>query len=73
MGDVGAEPCTGSNMDGALRFRLMLAEAAKPRPPWIAAPRSVEDVAEEVRETTTSRLSSTITIRAHIASMSYSG
>ena len=37
----GAEPCTGSNMLGAVRSGLMLPEAASPMPPVIAAARSV--------------------------------
>ena len=42
---------------GALRSGLMLAEAAKPRPPWIAAPRSVRMSPKRFEATTTSRLS----------------
>ncbi len=37
----GADPCTGSNIDGAVRSGLTLPEAARPMPPVIAAARSV--------------------------------
>jgi len=37
-GDVGAEPCTGSKIDGAVRSGLMLPEAAMPIVPAVAAP-----------------------------------
>jgi len=37
----GAEPCTGSNIDGPVRSGLRLADAAMPMPPVTAPPRSV--------------------------------
>src|SRR5216684_4022215 len=37
----GAEPCTGSNMLGAVRSGLMFPEEARPIPPWSTAPKSV--------------------------------
>src|SRR5207244_6735250 len=36
----GAEPCTGSKIDGAVRSGLMLPEAAMPIVPAVAGPRS---------------------------------
>ena len=45
----GAEPCTGSNMDGNLRSGLMLPDGAMPIVPVQAGPEVREDVAEEVR------------------------
>src|SRR6185503_11017645 len=36
----GAEPCTGSKIDGAVRSGLMLPEAAMPMVPAVAGPRS---------------------------------
>ena len=37
----GAEPCTGSNIDGPVRAGLRLADEARPMPPETAPPRSV--------------------------------
>ena len=37
----GAEPCTGSNIDGPVRAGLRLADEASPMPPLTAPPRSV--------------------------------
>ena len=50
-------------------IRATLAEAAKPRPPWMAAPRSVRISPNRLEATTTSRLSGCITKRAPIASI----
>ena len=44
----GAEPCTGSKIDGAVRSGLMLPEAAMPMVPAVAGPEVGEDVAEQV-------------------------
>ena len=65
----GAEPCTGSNMEGPERSGQMLAEAAKPNPPWIAAPRSVSMSPKRFEATITSRSCGAMTILAAIASM----
>ena len=37
----GADPCIGSNIDGYWRSGFIFAPAAKPRPPEMAAPKSV--------------------------------
>ena len=44
----GAEPWTGSNIEGNAPSGLMLPEAARPMPPLIGAGQVGEDVAEEV-------------------------
>ena len=44
----GAEPCTGSNIDGPVRAGLRLPDAANPMPPGYRAAEVGEDVAEEV-------------------------
>ena len=44
----GAEPCTGSNIDGPVRAGLRLAEAAEPDPAGDRAAEVGEDVAEQV-------------------------
>ena len=44
----GAEPCTGSNIDGPVRAGLRLADEASPMPPRHRAAEVGEDVAEEV-------------------------
>ena len=45
----GAEPCTGSNIDGNSRSGLRLADGAMPIVPVTAGPEVGEDVAEQVR------------------------
>ena len=45
----GAEPCTGSNIDGCRRVGSRFALGARPRPPVTVAVISEQDVAEEVR------------------------
>ncbi len=64
----GAEPCTGSNMLGAVRSGLMLPEAAKPIPPWSTAPRSVMMSPNMLVVTITSNRSGLATIRMQHAS-----
>ena len=44
----GAEPCTGSNIEGNVRSELMLAEAAKPKPALNGGSKVGEYVAEEI-------------------------
>ena len=44
----GAEPCTGSNIDGPVRAGLRLADDASPMPPTDRAAEVGEDVAEQV-------------------------
>ena len=44
----GAEPCTGSNIDGPVRAGLRLADDARPMPPLTRAAEVGEDVAEQV-------------------------
>ncbi len=44
----GAEPWTGSNIDGAVRSGLTLPEAARPMPPVIGGGEVGDDVAEQV-------------------------
>src|SRR5450830_811093 len=50
----GAEPCTGSNIDGAVRSGLTLPDAARPMPPVIAAAWSVRMSTKRLSVTTTS-------------------
>ncbi len=64
----GAEPCTGSNIEGPIPSGLRLALAASPRLPWSAAPRSVRTSANRLEPTTTSMESGRRTIRAAMAS-----
>src|SRR5437660_2725866 len=64
----GAEPCTGSNIDGPRPSTLRLPLAASPRLPWRAAPRSVRMSANRLEPTTTSTVSGRSTMRAAMAS-----
>src|SRR5438445_2683718 len=50
----GAEPWTGSNIDGPVRSGLRLADAAKPMPPDTAPPRSVRMSPKRLSVTMTS-------------------
>ena len=50
----GAEPCTGSNIDGPVRAGLRLADEARPMPPLTAPPRSVRMSPNRLSVTTTS-------------------
>ena len=50
----GAEPCTGSNIEGAVRSGLRLAELARPMPPPTAPPRSVRMSPKRLSVTITS-------------------
>ncbi len=51
----GAEPWTGSNMDGAVRSGLMFADAASPMPPVMAAAWSVRMSPKRLSVTITSK------------------
>ena len=53
----GAEPWTGSNIDGISRSGLMLAEGARPMLPAIAGPRSERMSPKRLLPTTTSNQS----------------
>src|SRR5262249_24992273 len=50
----GAEPCTGSNIEGPVRSGLRLPDAAKPMPPDTAPPRSVRMSPKRLSVTMTS-------------------
>jgi len=50
----GAEPWTGSNIDGAVSVGFRFAEAANPMPPVTAPPRSVRMSPKRLSVTTTS-------------------
>src|SRR5579871_2694403 len=56
-GDVGAEPCTGSNIDGYSRSGLMLPEGAMPIEPTTAGPKSDRMSPNRFDPTTTSNQS----------------
>src|SRR5207248_749267 len=64
----GADPCTGSNMEGQCFSGLRLPEAHSPSDPWRAPPRSVRMSAKRLEPTTTSMLSGRSTMRAAMAS-----
>src|SRR5208283_1854539 len=64
----GAEPCTGSNIDGYFRSWFMLVLGDTPRLEHIAPPRSVRISAKRFDATTTSSDSGASTKRAAIAS-----
>jgi hypothetical protein len=51
----GAEPCTGSKIDGAVRSGLMLPEAAMPMLPAVAGPRSERMSPKRLDATMTSK------------------
>src|SRR5437868_12801845 len=53
----GAEPCTGSNIDGYFRSGLRLADGANPMDPTTAAPRSDKMSPSRLEATTTSNQS----------------
>lgn len=65
----GAEPWTGSNMDGAVRSMLMLPDAAKPMPPVTAAARSVRMSPKRLSVTITSKREGSVTMKMVAASM----
>src|SRR5215217_2451630 len=65
----GAEPCTGSNMDGNPPSGLRLAEGAIPMLPAIAAPRSLRMSPKRLEATTTSKWRGSSTNAAAKASM----
>ena len=58
----GAEPCTGSKMDGAVRSGLMLPDAAMPIVPAVAGPRSEMMSPKRFDATITSKRSGLSTI-----------
>ena len=66
----GAEPCTGSNMEGWVRAGFRFALGARPRLPVIAAARSVTMSPKRFEATTTSKLSGRRTRSMHAASTS---
>jgi hypothetical protein len=64
----GAEPCTGSNIDGNAPVGLMLAEAASPMPPVTAAARSVMMSPNRLSVTMTSKRCGSVTSMIIVAS-----
>ena len=67
----GAEPCTGSNIEGWRRVGSMFALGGMPRLPCSAPPRSVRMSPKRFEPTTTSRLSGAVMNRAARASTWY--
>src|SRR6266496_269650 len=67
----GAEPCTGSNMDGHSLSGLMLPPGARPIEPAMAGPRSDRMSPNRFEATTTSNQSGCWTKCAHRMSMWY--
>src|SRR5690606_11236958 len=67
----GADPCTGSNIDGYRRSGLRFAEGAMPMLPATAAPRSVRMSPNRLDATTTSKSLGFSTNRPASASMWY--
>ena len=67
----GAEPCTGSNMEGKRFSGLMLALAAMPIEPATAGPRSLRMSPKRLEPTTTSNQSGCCTKCAQRMSMWY--
>src|SRR5260221_14314658 len=51
----GAEPCTGSKIEGAVRSGLMLPEAAMPMVPAVAGPRADKMSPDRFEATITSK------------------
>ncbi|SIL53505.1 Uncharacterised protein [Mycobacteroides abscessus subsp. abscessus] len=64
----GAEPCTDSNMEMAVRSGLIFPDAASPSPPVIAAAKSERMSPKRFEATMTSRLAGSLTMRAASAS-----
>ena len=64
----GADPCTGSNMLGAVRSGLMLPLAARPMPPVTAAARSVRMSPNRLSVTITSKRDGSLTRKMVAAS-----
>ena len=64
----GAEPCTGSNMLGAVPSGLMLPLAARPMPPVIAPARSVRMSPKRLSVTITSNRAGSVTRKIVAAS-----
>src|SRR5207302_7702418 len=58
----GAEPCTGSKMEGAVRSGLIFPEAAMPMVPAVAGPRSERMSPKRFEATMTSKRSGLSTI-----------
>ena len=65
----GAEPWTGSNIEGAVRSGLTLPEAASPMPPVMAAARSVTMSPKRLSVTITSKRAGSVTMKIMAASM----
>src|SRR5271165_5895086 len=65
----GADPCTGSNIEGNFRSGLMLADGAMPIDPATAGPRSDRMSPNRLEPTTTSNQSGCCTKCAHRMSM----
>ena len=65
----GAEPCTGSNIEGKVRSGLMLPLAARPMPPVTAAARSVTMSPNRLSVTMTSNRCGSVTRKIIAASM----
>ena len=64
----GAEPCTGSNIDGNFPVGLIFPDAARPMPPQIAAAISVKISPKRLSVTTTSKRSGFVTKNIDAAS-----
>ena len=64
----GADPCTGSNIDGNLPVGLIFPDAASPMPPQIAAAISVMMSPKRLSVTTTSKRSGLVTKNIDAAS-----
>ena len=67
----GADPCTGSNIDGAVRSGFRLAPGARPMDPATAGPMSERMSPNRLLATTTSNQSGCCTKCAHRMSMWY--
>ena len=65
----GAEPWTGSNMEGAVRSGFTLPEAASPMPPVMAAARSVMMSPKRLSVTITSKRAGSVAMKIMAASM----
>ena len=65
----GADPWTGSNIDGAVRSGLTLPLAASPMPPVIAAARSVMMSPKRLSVTMTSNRGGSVVMKIIAASM----
>ena len=64
----GAEPCTGSNMEGAVRSALMLPLGARPIPPVTAPAWSVRMSPKRLSVTITSKRAGSVVMKIVAAS-----